>query len=80
MSNNAREFIDFWIANSVHAREPRGALGAEQSVPALTLRCGEMAASVGLSKATLDEEVGDLSNYIGSRLAAANQLERERPE
>jgi hypothetical protein len=80
IGNPTREFIDFWIENSVHAQEQHGAAGADQSVPALTRRCVEMASSIGLSKAALDAEVGGLTIYIGSRLAAANKLERERPD
>jgi hypothetical protein len=78
LTNPAREFIDFWIENSVHAVERHGAIGAEQSVHALTVRCVEMASSIGLSRAALDQEVGDLSTYIGAKLAAANDVERER--
>ncbi|HXI08986.1 MAG: hypothetical protein ACRC1G_19300 [Bradyrhizobium sp.] len=79
MGNLPREFIDFWIENSVHAQESHGAGGAEQDVHALARRCLEMASSVGLSKAALDAEVGDLSIYIDAKLIAANKLERERP-
>jgi hypothetical protein len=79
LGNLTREFIDFWIENSVHAREQRGAAGAEQNAPVLTRRCVEMASSIGLSQAALDEEVGGPSSYIGAKLAAANKLERGRP-
>lgn len=74
----AREYIDFWIENSVHAAEQGGALGAEQDVSALTSRCLEMASSLGLSKAALEQEVGDLAAYIKARLMTANALERDR--
>ena len=80
MGNLTREFIGFWIENSVHAREQRGAAGAEQNAPVLTRRCVEMASSVGLSQAALDDEVGSLSSDIGAKLAAANKQERERPD
>jgi hypothetical protein len=75
IGNLTREFIDFWIENSVHAREQRG---AGQDAPVLPRRCVEMASSIGLSQA-LDEEAGGLSSYIGAKLAAANKLERGRP-
>jgi hypothetical protein len=78
MTNPVREFIDFWIENSVHAAERDGANGAEQGVLALTNRCVEMASSIGLSRAALDQEVGDLSAYISAKLAKANTLERGR--
>jgi hypothetical protein len=78
MAGQAREFIDFWIENSVHAAEQRGEIGAEQRVLVLTSRCLEMASSIGLSKSDLDKEVGDLSTYIGTKLAAANKQESDR--
>jgi hypothetical protein len=74
MGNLTREFIDFWIGNPGHAPEQRGAAGAELR------RCVEMASSVGLSQTALDEEAGGLSSYIGAKLAAANKLERGRPD
>ena len=78
MASKAREFIDFWIENSVHAGEQHGATGAEQRVLVLTSRCLEMASSIGLSRSDLDGAVGDLSTYIGARLAAANKQESDR--
>ena len=80
MTPPAREFIDFWIESSVHAAERNGAPGAEQDVSALTSRCVEMALSLGLSKAALEQEVGDLAVYINGQLMTANALERgQRP-
>lgn len=78
MTNRACEFIDFWIENSVHAGELQGSTGAEQRVSVLAGRCLEMASSVGLSRAALEQEVGDLPVYISAKLAAANQVERDR--
>lgn len=75
MTPPAREFIDFWIENSVHAAERNGAIGAEQDVSALASRCLEMASSLGLSKAALEQEVGDdLTAYINAQLMRANAL------
>ena len=74
----AREFIDYWIENCVHASEPHGAVGAEQDVSILIARCVEMASTLGFSKAALDRDVGSLSAYIGAKLAAVNRFERER--
>jgi len=45
----AREFIDFWIENSVHAREQTGATGASQDVIELARRCVDMAKTEGIS-------------------------------
>jgi hypothetical protein len=80
MSTKAREFIDFWIENSVHAAEEYGAAGAEQGSQELARRCVEMAASQGLSRADLENEVGDLVTYLRERLKAANELESGRSD
>jgi hypothetical protein len=74
----AREFIDFWIQNSVHAAEPHGSAGASQDVAELTQRCIEMAKSQGFTEKAIRDEVGDISEYIRGRLRAANKSESDR--
>lgn len=79
MSTNAREFVDFWVENSVHAAEQYGAVGGEQGATELAQRCLEMAASQGLSKSDIEKAVGgDLTAYLVRKLAAANQSEKGR--
>jgi len=80
MGTKAREFIDFWIQNSVHAAEQPGTVGASQDVEELAMRCREMAEHQGISEQSLRDEVGDLSQYIRDRLRAANMAEKERQE
>lgn len=74
----AREFIDFWIENSVHAVEQYRNLGASQDTAELTRRIVEAAEGQGISEADLRTEIGDISNYIGEQLKAANRAESER--
>ena len=74
----ARDFIAYWIENCVHASEADSTVGAEQDVSILTGRCLETASTLGLSKAALEQEVGNLSAYIGSKLVVVNSLERTR--
>jgi hypothetical protein len=78
MSAKAREFIDFWIENSVHAAEQFRSPGASQDVAELTRRCIEMAKSQGITEKAMRDEVGDLAEYIGSKLKAANKTESDR--
>jgi broad specificity phosphatase PhoE len=52
--------------------EAHGADGAEQDVSILTARCVEMASTLGFSEAALDQTVGILSPYIGTKLTAVN--------
>ena len=70
--SKAREFLEFWIQNSVHPAEQRGVAGASQSPEELKARCLEMAGSEGLSLADLEAEVGDLYKHLEAALATAN--------
>ena len=74
----ARDFIAYWIENCVHASEADSTVGAEQDVSILTGRCLDAASTLGLSRAALEQEVGNLSAYIGSKLVVVNSLERVR--
>jgi hypothetical protein len=78
MSTTAREYIDFWIENSVHAAEQTGSVGASQDIGLLISRLVEGAHGQGITREALEAEVGDLSDYIGSKLTAANKVERDR--
>ena len=76
--SKAREFIDFWIENSVHAAEQYRTPGASQDVAELTRRIIEAAKGQGISEADLRAEIGDISDYIGDQLKSANRAESER--
>lgn len=78
MPTGAREYIDFWIENSVHAVEQFGMLGASQDVAELVRRLIEGAKGQGFSEAVMRQEVGDLTEYLRSKLATANQIEKDR--
>jgi hypothetical protein len=76
--SKAREFIDFWIENSVHAVEQYRNVGASQDVTELTRRLVEAAKGQGISQADLEAEIGDTSDYIRGKLTAANKAESDR--
>jgi hypothetical protein len=78
MNATAREFIDFWIENSIHAAEHDGDAGATQNVDELVRRCVDMASSQGLTEAAMQAEVGDIGTYIRDKLATANTSEHAR--
>lgn len=78
--STAREFIDFWMQNSIHAAEQYGAPGASQRAGELAARCIEMAAAQGISEADLEAEVGDLTAYVRSGLEGANLKEDARKD
>ena len=70
MSAKAREFIDFWIENSVHAAEQYGNAGGEQDVTELARRCIEAAKGQGISEADMQAEIGAVAEYIRDKLKA----------
>ena len=78
MSTNAREYVDFWIENSVHAAEQQRAAGASQDVPTLVRMLIEGAEGQGITEQALRDEVGDLGVFVRGKLANANQAERDR--
>jgi hypothetical protein len=74
----ARDFIDFWIENSVHAEEQAGQPGGSQDADELARRCIEMAKSQDIAEDVIRHEVGDIANYIRAKLRDANKAERDR--
>ncbi|WOH55334.1 hypothetical protein [Bradyrhizobium sp. BWC-3-1] len=76
--SKAREFVDFWTENSVHAAEQYRTAGASQDVTELTRRLIDAANGQGISEAELRAEIGDIPVYIEERLRAANRAESER--
>jgi hypothetical protein len=78
LMTGAREFVDFWIENSVHAKEQSGQRGGSQDAEELARRCFEMAKSQGILEDAIRNELGDLTNYIRGKLRDANNAERDR--
>ena len=78
MSDKAREFIDFWVENSIHAVEQYRTAGASQDVAELTRRLIEAAKGQGISEADLRAAIGDIAAYIEELLRAVNRAESER--
>jgi hypothetical protein len=80
MSAKAREFIDYWIKNSVHATERYGSAGAEPDVTELTRRCIAMAAEQGITETAMRDVVGDIASYIADKLKAADKAGTDRKD
>ncbi|WP_027547823.1 hypothetical protein [Bradyrhizobium sp. WSM2254] len=74
----AREYIDFWTANSVHPAEQYGTAGATQDALELVRRLVDGAKEQGISEDALRDEVGDLVEYVRGKLKSANQAETDR--
>jgi hypothetical protein len=80
MTAQAREYIDFWIENSVHAVEQFRTPGASQEVAELVRRLIEGAKAQGISEKDMRDEVGDLTEYVRDKLRAANKAEDDRTD
>jgi hypothetical protein len=78
MSGKVRDFVDFWVENSVHAREQLRTAGASQDVTELVRRFIASAEGQGISEAELRAEIGDVAEYVRSKLANANAVESRR--
>jgi len=78
MVSKAREYIDFWVENSIHAAEQYRVSGASQDVTELVRRLVEGAKDQGISEQSMQDEVGDLFEYLRDKLKAANADEADR--
>jgi hypothetical protein len=80
MSARAREYIDFWVENSVHAAEQFRTQSASQNVADLVARLIEGARGQGITEESMRAEVGDLVEYVQGRLKDANKAESYRTD
>ncbi|MHC4053408.1 hypothetical protein [Bradyrhizobium sp. 25ACV] len=78
MLTTTREYIVFWVENSVHAAEQSGTPGASQSVDVLVERLVDGAKNQNITREAIEKEVGDLKQYIEGKLTAANRIEQDR--
>ena len=78
MATRASEYIDFWIENCVHAAEEFRTPGASQNVAELVGRLIEGAKGEGITEQAMRDEIGDLTEYVQGKLAAANRIEKDR--
>jgi hypothetical protein len=59
-----KEFIEFWLENSVHADESRGARRDGRAVQELADRCLAAAKEQGFSEDQITAEIGDIYEHI----------------
>jgi hypothetical protein len=78
MTTDAKEFIDFWVANSVHARLDLGQAGSSQNAYVLAERLLIAAKKQGLSLDDIHREIGNPVDYIKAKLGDANKAESDR--
>ena len=73
-----KEFISFWIENSIHARPIMGQGGSSQDSTDLARRLLAAAEELGLSEKDIADEIGNPEEYLRQKLVAANTLEQKR--
>jgi hypothetical protein len=78
MNAKVREYIEYWVENSVHAAEQFRTAGASQDVEVLVGRLIEGAKVEGISEQAMRDEVGDLTEYLRAKLSTANEVEQAR--
>ena len=80
MTSTAREFLDFWIENSIQASEQYGSRGGAQKARDLADRCVNMAETQNVTLADIESEVGSLAEYIHSKMTSAQKTEDGRTD
>jgi hypothetical protein len=74
----AREFVDFWLTNSVHADEQMVSRRGREDISRLADRLVVSAGHQGLSKQQVEAEIGDIYAYIRASIDTQNVSETAR--
>lgn len=77
MSAEAREFIEDWVNNNVHATgyQPEG---DTEEARKLTFECWRAVDQAGIPRASVQEEVGELLDYMSEAIERVNDAEVQR--
>ena len=77
MSDKAREFVQTWVSENVHATgyEPEG---DSKEAERLTFACWRAVDQAGIRRAEVDEEFGDLLDYMAEQIESVNDQEVQR--
>jgi hypothetical protein len=73
-----REFVDFWLTNSVHADEQMVGRRGREAVVKLADRLVVAANYQGFSKQQVEAEIGDICAYIRASIDTQNVSETAR--
>jgi hypothetical protein len=68
----AREFVDYWISNSVHADEQMVSRRGSEAVLKLADRLMVAASYQGFARQQVEAEIGDIYVYIRARIDRQN--------
>ena len=75
---DARDFVDFWISNSVHSDEQMSHRRGREEIQKLADRLVVAANYQGFTKEQMEAEIGDLFSYIRARVDSQNTSETAR--
>jgi len=77
MSEKAQQFVEDWVENNIHAEayQPEGDNSEAQSCAE---QCRIRAEAEGISKAEIEEAVGDLVGYMADAIERVNDEEIQR--
>jgi hypothetical protein len=74
----AREFVEFWLTNSVHADEQMVSRRGREDIQKLADRLVVAAGYQGFSQQQVEAEIGDIYAYIRARIDRQNASETTR--
>ncbi len=84
MGTTVREFVEFWLENSVHADEQFGPRRRRADIQELADRLIRFGAGQGYTKQQIEAEIGDVYEYIRASIDRQNTDEavrrKEEPE
>lgn len=73
-----RVFVEYWLANSVHADEQMTARRRRDAVQGLADRLIFAAKDQGFDRAQIEAEIGDIYTYIRASIDSQNITETAR--
>ena len=77
-SSTAKEFVEFWLQNSVHADEQMTGRRGRAAISKLADRLVVAAKHQGFTKQHIEAEIGDIYTYIRTSVDAKNAVETTR--
>ena len=75
---SAKEFVEFWLENSVHPDEQFGPKRGREAVQRLADNLVRAAEERGFTQAQMEAEIGNLYDFIRASIDQQNQAEDAR--
>ena len=76
--STAKEFVEFWLQNSVHSDEQMTGRRGRAAISKLADRLVVSAEHQGFTKQHIEAEIGDIYTYIRTSVDAKNAVETTR--